>query len=615
MFVNIFDWETKYYSNKLVQFENEIPSLTAEVAAKQLKHLRSELELDFLRFRGDAHYTTFQTNSLVKLTRLEKQYTSKFLGKEGLIKTSISKTILQGIRKNRKIVHKPNVPSLWEKFVAWITRFKIPKKRPWLGEILKAVNIYSNRLTTHERLYLNEIQRKYFPQQNKTKVGYELLEHAATANTLNHLPKESFAIDEKNYEVLDGSSIEEPFFVHATRMENCTPILSDLNKFYRNMIKICVSLFENGRTYFHANDIDTTDGFYVGLAMAIDPRSIYRNNPDDIGSPNFNRDPNIATKGGASERFVRSHIKANTLLPVVGAYLLDLTQRCYLDLPQQNDEEIRKNTLPAPLTNTQKIFRLERQISRLDNELHWNNKMTEDVKGSTEKALNNHFIRACKKRACEKKLLENKLQLLRNKTGHGYDLTQYNNGTVYNGRNIYNFAAQLTELKHLKGKLTHSLQLQQEIDAAVLAFNKIAALDPLRQFYSSIPKKLGMILHMILLSCIHIISHALSDRLSPYYRLNYSHHRVVPFFGVREVLYFQYKYFYNEFEVLSHDESKKIGARPIQIQFVTMSKVAWTALKSKIVNGDEQAKQHFQKMYEEIQKQGLKLVLVDTYTE
>ena len=107
-------------------------------------------------------------------------------------------------------------------------------------------------------------------------------------------------------------------------------------------------------------------------------RSIYRNNPDDIGSPNFNRDPNIATKGGGSERYVRSHIKANTLLPVVGAYLLDLTQRCYLNLPQRNDEEICKNALPAPLTNTQKIFRLERRLDGID-------KMTEDVKGLTEK--------------------------------------------------------------------------------------------------------------------------------------------------------------------------------------------------------------------------------------
>lgn len=457
--------------------------------------------------------------------------------------------------------------------------FSSMKKLPSIQTILNKLDASSNYFSSNQQKYIENLERFHFPQMGKVKVGYELLEHMSNRlKESESLPKMKVTIGSETFEVLDGKKLQHPIFVHATRMSTAPLILNNLSKFFNDNIKLSLSLFDSGKMFFHSNDPKPreenpfpTSDFYVALGLSVDPKNFYRNYHQDVGSPTYNSDPQIATKGGNDRIHVETHIKMNKILGLLGTYVQDVFQRTY--------EEIGADRSKMPYSDTDRIFRLER-------ETHWSADPSEPK---------------------IKQQMVDELARLRGRTGHTYAIRHSLNGMI-TGEIVFNIMSEIKELVHLKDTKPISPKLKEEIENLHRASDKFwEEHDKLHLFYNSMSFKIKSFLS-VCFSPLYSIP-TFRKLLFPYHIANFASHRMIRFLGANELLRETPEYSYNEFEAHSHEASKKLGARPISIKCIAMSRNAFDKLK----NATEEQQNQFKALAKTAREKQLPIVIVDTY--
>lgn len=467
------------------------------------------------------------------------------------------------------------------------------KTIPPLAKILKTLNVSSNFFTAKQRKYIENLTRFHLPQMAKARIGYELIEHLSNQVDTS-LPKLSLMLEGENFTFVDGKELNHPIMVHATKMKAAHSILSNTKKFFNDNIKLSLSMFEKGKMFFHSNDpikehqedAFSHDDFYVALGLSVDPKNFYRNYPEDVGSPTYNRDSAIATKGGNDIVRVETHMKMNEVLGVVGAYVQDLQQRCYQEqakaqaLVDRDSPYLHAEGYRSPYSHTDRIFKLEHHIE-------W---------GSV---------------GPEHDEMKKDLAILREKTGHSTKLKQYYNGMV-NGSIIFNIANEIEELKCLSKKVNLNEELKKEIASLDATFTSFQLKhDGLRRYMQGVGfskwERIKTLMH-ILISPLYRFA-AFRRFFIPYHLSNFQSHRLVRFLGPNEVLGMTNEFSYNEFEAYSHEKSKEIKARPMEIKFIAMSRVAYNKLQT----ATPAQINEFKIMAKSAQAKKLPIVIVDTY--
>ncbi|WP_068466617.1 hypothetical protein [Candidatus Protochlamydia phocaeensis] len=471
--------------------------------------------------------------------------------------------------KSQKIIalRKPSDPS------------NMIRSQPSVERVLKILKSKSNFFTGKQKKFINDLEKFRLPQMAKAKIGYELIEHSSRSTHLtSSLPKISVSLGGESFEVHDGASLDQPVVVHATKMQTAPLILTDKKKFFDDNIKISASLFEKGKMFFHSNDPseDNPDDpmshqdYYVALGLSVDPENFYRNYPHDVGSPTYNRDPHIATKGGNDRVKVESHIKMQKIITVLGFLVQDLQQKCYQHLNYDA-------YLPSPSSNTDRIYKLEGRLQKKNLSVE------------------------------EKEEATSELEELRKKTGHEEELKTLDSGIV-KGEVFYNIRDEIKELVHLSKSIKDE-NLRKEI----LTFrDNFEAFIDTHDLTSKLLEKATIGLRLKLLFHNVITKHLgenLRRRLFPYHLTNLQLTKLNRMFGPTELLSFTRDFSYNELEALSHAEAKKVGARPIQIASILMSRYAFEKLKQE---KDPTVIQQFKELTEMAKKHHLPIIIVDT---
>lgn len=466
---------------------------------------------------------------------------------------------------------------------------------PSLQSILNKLNASSNYFSLQQKKYIENLERFYFPQANKTKIGYELLEHLSNRfKEPGTLATHEIHIDGETFEVLDGHDLQHPIFVHATKMATAPLILNNLGKFFGDNVKLSLSLFETGKMFFHSNDptpplmgenFILTDDFYVALGLSVDPKNFYRNYHEDVGSPTYNRDPNIATKGGNDLVHVESHIKMNKILGLLGTYVHDVLQRCYMEIGHvSTGMEGRDDVEPArvPYSNTDRMYRLERELI--------SGQMVDDDKNE----INHEYDR-----------------LIADTRRQRYHLRQHFNGMI-NGEKLFNIQDEVAELIHLANTKPLSSNLGNEIrDLNEIMTHLHRKHDGVWKFLTStIGFKIKMLFHYCLGPIYNKIP-SLRRLLYPYHLINFAGHRLIRFLGPTELLKETRQFSYNEYEAYSHDLSKESEARPIAVKYIVMSRVAFNQLQ----NETAEKRNQFKVLAQTAREKGLPIILVDTTTK
>jgi hypothetical protein len=395
-------------------------------------------------------------------------------------------------------------------------------------------------------------------------------------------------VGEEQFEVLDGKKLSHPFFVHATKMAIIPAILGNLEKFFSGNVKLSTSLFENGKMFFHSNDPEeekdwheiSHKDFYVALGLSIDPKNFYRNYPEDVGSPTFNHDPQIATKGGYDIVRVETHIKMQKVLGLLGVYVQDLQQRVYAHLNHPSSFE----DLRSAYSDTDRIYRLEDASKR------WT-----PLERSEDKDI----------------------PALRKATGHEHRLNVSLNGMV-NGTIIYNFRDEMQELVH---RVNHESFFDASLKNEVMELNSLIekivdANDPVRQlfkfdslsFFSRIKLGFSGLFHLCM-SPLYSCFESFRRFFIPYNQSNFASHRLIRFLGPTEVLGMTDAFSYNEFEAYSHKWAREEGARPVKISCLVMSRVALEKVQA---STKPEVIQEFSSFARAAQAQNLPSVIVDT---
>lgn len=549
---------------------------------------------------------------------IQNNYFPKFLTAEQEIASLTEKgpglQILASIRENktreaaRKKLEEASrswIRKAWDYFFqsspkavkkAKIAALKAPyliKERPTLKKILSVVNTTSNFFTAKEKKFIADLERSHLPQMARTKIGYELIEHLSQASNLTSLPILSFQLGQETFEVHDGTNFSHPIIVHATKLKTAPLILNNLNKFFSDSIKFSVSLFEKGKMFFHSNDPSKDsanfedpiphDDYYVALGLSVDPKNFYRNYSQDVGSPTYNRDSEIVTKGGNDRVRVESHIKMTTIFGLIGSVVQELQQRCYQHLKEKNALK-EENSFNNPfISNTDRIYRLE--------------------------ALTEGFYPLLKD---EKDEANRELLKLREETSHNGRLKHSYNGII-NGSVFYNIKDQIKELVHL-AKQIEDESLKQEISNLQSTFEAFHLENSRLNFFAYFNQGSTLFrLKMLFHSCITLrLGETLRRYLVPYSLLNYQDHRLTRILGPTELLNFTQNYSYNELEALSHEGSKQIGARPIQPTCIVMSRNALNKLQK---TTDLSIIEQFKQLSQSAKNNSIPIVIVDTYDD
>lgn len=446
------------------------------------------------------------------------------------------------------------------------------KQKPTLAHVLKTINVSNNSFSLDEKKQIEQIERFHFPQAAKARLGYELIEHLSQSVD-SALEKKTIHVGGVAIEIVDGQKLCHPIFVHATKMAAMPAILGNLGKFYADNVKLSTSLFETGKRFFHCNDpqprqpddVFSHDEVYAALGLSIDPKNFYRNYPEDVGSPTYNKDPLIATKGGNDLFCVESHVKMNKVLGLMGVYLQDLQQRVYTHL----------NHPATAYSETDRLYRLEFEIQ---------GEVPRDLKEEAKR--------------------------LRENTGHEYAILQSMNG-MYNGRVVYNIRDQIKELVHRASLATftdESLKKEiREVDQLVSDFYQEH--DRLQRFYfGGFLTRLELIL-LICLEPLFSLFEGLRKWLVPYHLVNFHFHRMVRFLGPTETLHMTPHYSYNEFEAYSHDWGKEVQARPLKVSSVVISQCA---LRKVQASQDPDVMANFVRFAESAKAQNLPILVVST---
>ena len=72
-------------------------------------------------------------------------------------------------------------------------------------------------------------------------------------------------------------------------------------------------------------------------------------------------------------------------------------------------------------------------------------------------------------------------------------------------------------------------------------------------------------------------------------------------------------YSYNEFEALSHELGAEAGARPLNVQFLTISRSAFNKLQKAISERQSEVVAGFTALFQQAERLGLKIAIVGTY--
>ena len=495
--------------------------------------------------------------------------------------TPIASRILASIRAQKLAAKQPPKSTL--DALRHPSGYRSIKQKPSLKNALQTLNITSNFFTSKQQRFVDMYERFHLPQTAKAKIGYELVAHMSS--TMDHLPAQNIMVGKQSYEVIDATKLSHPIFVHATKMTAIPAILGNLAKFFSNNIKLSTSLFQSGRRFFHCNDpvndpnseaLIPHNDFYVALGLSIDPAHFFRNYPADVGSPTYNADPAIETKGGNDRVRVENHIKLNRVLGFVGTYIKDLQQRVYA--------HINKEQYPSAYSDSDRIYRLERiaegRMFRLP-----------QVEGEESRQLRE----------------------LRKKTGHQDILLQNCNGMI-NGPVIYNFRDQVKELVHI----AQTKNLDPQLSSEILEVHKVVEecinkSDGLRLMVTNgYPFSTRLIMILGMCPAFERICNAFATLrrwLLPYHLSNFHPHRLTRFLGPTEVFGMTKEYSYNEFEALTHSTT---NARPIKIFGLVISRNAVEKLQKSTKGEDIEA---FQQCFEAARRQNLKIYVVDTYLD
>lgn len=606
---------------------------------------------------------------------------TEYLGNGGVEKNNTGKLILASIRKAKQAQKKAeaSVPKgffqrMWEccfgrktpeqmrqqkvRELRFPERMRGLRHRPTFQQMINTINISSNFFTKTHKKYIDQLERFHFPQMAKTKISYELIEHFSNGLGLSSNKRVEVQIDGKNYRFLDGTTLNHPIFVHATKMTSAPLILQNQPKFFNDNPKFSISLFENGRTFFHSNDpkqphpgvlddehLENQD-FYVALGLTVDPRTFYRNYPQDVGSPCFNHDPNIQRHGHQTLPHVESHIKMNRLLGLIGAYIQDLHQRVYIDLehPRAVSPERDEARFLSPYSDTHRIFRLESVLrdyfveptrERFPNPVEFRERM-----------------RLFNARTAIHEQRMNAMQMLWDRTGHRRiraDLGGYG----YSGTIIHNFKDEMKELKHRSGQI-QDRRLREEVEQA---WNDFSRFD---EFHTSNYERIaesnyrghGLAINDIgtvfkevfwtdsnkytSLVKVKIAGSLIKEKISgaceliftkifgkdkylryffSYHEINYRTIRLVRLLGPTETL--DQTQSYNEFEALSHQWGSEYQARLMAIKFLVMSRIALMQMQNignKAVKTEKEIEQinQFKTFAEAAKANHLPILIVDT---
>lgn len=450
--------------------------------------------------------------------------------------------------------------------------FQQLKQKPTLAHVLKTIDVSNNSFSLAEKKQIEQIERFHFPQAAKARLGYELIEHLS--QTVDPaLEKKTIHVGGVAIEIVDGQKLRHPIFVHATKMASIPTILGNLGKFYADNVKFSTSLFETGKRFFHCNDpepdkpddVFSHGDYYAALGVCIDPKNFYRNYPEDVGSPTYNKDPLIATKGGNDLFRVESHVKMNKVLGLMGVYVQDLQQRVYKHL----------NHPTSAYSETDRLYRLE-----------FDRQKDVDEESQTEETN------------------------LRVTTGHASSILQTMNG-MYNGSVLYNIRDQIKELVHRSSLATFTDELLKkeirEVDQLVTDFYNEH--DRLQQFYfGGFFKRLEFML-LILIGPLFSLFDSLRKWFLPYHLANFHYHRMVRFLGPTEALHMTSHFSYNEFEAYSHDWGREMGARPLKVSSVVISQ---SALRKVQASQEADVIANFVRFAQAAKAQNLPILVVST---